>query len=206
MCIHVLPFKFHLYLISGSTLAAQEIDEIAFEIEGGKEHNVEWPGHGLRLTVPADALPAGMSSRLTVKALLDGDFELPEHSTLITAIYQIAVSQPFKSFVTLYLQHCAVIESDAQSSEFQFVVGKCSQSNAPCPLKVIKGGMFTPYSQEAYISVQQFSKLGAIGHKNSRLWYYQQLFYKQFQGNYPWKLEFVLTRHISTHINVSISV
>ena len=160
----------------------------------------------LHLSVPDFALPVGMTSKLTIKALLDGDFELPENSTLITAIYQIDVNQPFKSLITLYLQHCAVIESDTQSSEFQFVVGKSGQSDSPCPLKVIKGGVFIPYSQEACISVKHFSRLGAIGRNSSNLWYYHQLFYKSFEGNYPWKLEFVLTRNISTHINVSICV
>ena len=202
----LFAFKFHVYLSLDSPITAEELDEIAFEIEGGKRHNLEWPGHGLRLMVPADALPAGMTSVLTVKALLDGEFVLPENSTLITAIYEIDVSQPFKSLITLYLQHCAVIESDAQSSEFQFVVGKSSQSDSPCPLKVMKGGVFTPYSQEAHISIQHFSRLGAICRRFSKLWYYQQLFYKQFQGIYPWKLDFVLTRHISTHISVSICV
>ena len=202
----LFALKLHLYLIFYSPIAAEEIDEIAFEIEGGKRHNLEWPDHGLRLSVPADALPTGMISRLTVKALLDDDFVLPENSTLITAIYQIDVSEPFRSFITLYLQHCAVIESDAQSSEFQFVVGKSSQPDSPCPVKVMKGGVFPPYSQEAHISVKQFSRLGAIGRKHSKFWYFQQLFYKQFQGIYPWKLDFVLTRHIATHIDVSVHV
>ena len=206
--IFLHAFKFYHYLTSDSTQAGKEIDEIALEIEGGKEHNLELPGHGLRLTVPADALPPGMTSKLTAKALLNGDFVLPENSTLITAIYQVSVSQPFKSFVTLYLQHCAVIESDAQSSEFQFVVGKSSQPDSPCPLEVIKGGVFTPYSQEAYmyITVKHFCNIGAIALNHSKLWYYQQLFYKPFQGNHPWQLEFVLTRHITTHIAGSVHV
>ena len=184
----------------------EEIDETAFEIVGGKSQIREWPGHGLRLKVPANAVPAGTTARITIKALLDGEFEPPENSTLITAIYQITVSQPFKSFVTLFLQHCAVIESEAQSSEFQFVETKCTQSDPPYQLKVIKGGVFTKHSQEAYIQVKRFSRFAAICTTNSKLLYYQQVFYRQFQGNYPWQLDFIVTRYIKSHIGVSVHV
>ena len=65
---------------SDSALVTDVIDETVFEIEGGKEETLEWPGHGLRLRVPADALGSGTTTRLDVKALLDGEFELPENT------------------------------------------------------------------------------------------------------------------------------
>ena len=190
-----------------SVLGAEVLAETVLEISGDGHQSVSWSGHGFRLTVPAGAVPHGATISLAVKAILSGEFDLPSDCQLMSAIYWIHPSQLFDRDVILHLEHCGVIESEAECSEYQFVAGRCSQADLPYLLKIREGGVFTPHSYEASISVKQFS-FYAIRHlgrrRNARASYLSQVFYQPFQGEYVWQVDFVVTRHISSLVAVSV--
>ena len=187
-------------------LGAEVLAETVIEIMGDDHQSLSWSGHGFRLTIPAGAVPAGVTISLAVKSILNGEFELPEDCYLVSAIYWIHASQLFNHDVTLHLEHCAVIESEVECSEYQFVAGRCSQADLPYLLKIREGGVFTQHSYEASISVKQFSFYAVIrrGGRNRRSSYLGQVFYQPFQGEYVWQVDFVVTRCIRSLVAVSV--
>ena len=173
---------------------------------GVGHQSLSWPGHGFRLTVPAGAVPADTTVSLAIKSILTGEFDLPENCQLVSAIFWINASQLFNRDVTLHLQHCVVIESEAQCSQYKFVAGRCSQPDLPYKLVLREGGVFTPHTREASISVKQFS-FYAVAHvgdkKDSRSIYIGQVFYRLYKGVYVWQVDFAITRGISPLSDVS---
>ena len=203
-CFHCVTLHFtFLLLYPDSVLGAEVLAETVLEISGGGHQSVSWSGHGFRLTVPAGAVPAGTTVSLAVKAILNGEFDLPPDCQLMSAIYWIHASQLFDRDVILHLEHCGVIESEAECSKYQFVAGRCSQADLPYLLKIREGGVFTPHSCEASISVKQFSFYAVTG-PDGRSSYCSQVFYQPFQGEYVWQVDFVVTKYIPILVKVSL--
>ena len=180
-------------------LAAEVLAETVIEVTGNGHQSLSWPGHGFRLTVPAGAVPAGTTVSLAVKFILSGEFELPDSCQLVSAIFWIKASQPFNRDVTLHLHHCAILESEAQSSQYKFVAGRCSQPDLPYKLVLREGGVFTPHTREASISVKQFS-FYAIVHNGDKVdfrpSYIGQVFYRPYKDVYVWQVDFAVTWNI----------
>ena len=68
-----------------------------------------WKAYGLKLHIPPGSLPADLEEcRLLIKVGISGQFELPENTSLVSAIYwvdnepQCKFSQP----LTMEIQHC----------------------------------------------------------------------------------------------------
>ena len=178
-------------------LAAEVLAETVIEVTGDGHQSLSWSGHGFRLTVPAGAVPAGTTISLAVKSILTGEFELPDTFQLVSALFWIKASQPFNHNVTLHLHHCAMIESKAQCSRYKFVAGRCSQPDLPYLLKIREGGVFTPHSQEASISVKQFSFNAVVtDDPEASNIYIGQAFYRPVEGIYAWQFEYLITRNI----------
>ena len=179
----------------------EELASTVLEITGGKHQSIKWPGNGFRLTVPAGAVPEGTTLSLAVRAFLAEGFQLPKNCQLISAIYWIAASQRFEEEITLHLQHCAVIQSDAECSQFKFIAGRCNQPEFPYQLKVREGGVFTPHSHEASISIKQFSIYGAVGEGDLSSYYWGQGFYRH-EEDQSWILDYTLTRNVNSLVTV----
>ena len=178
-------------------LAAEVLAETVIEVTGDGHQSLSWSGHGFRLTVPAGAVARGSTISLAVKSILNGEFGLPDSFQLVSAIFWIKASQPFNRNVTLHLHHCAVIGSEAQCSRYKFLAGRCSQPDLPYLLKIREGGVFTPNSQEASISIKQFSIYGvATDDPEASNVYIGQAFYQPMQGIYGWQFDYLITRDI----------
>ena len=183
-------------------LAAEVLAETVIEVTGDGNQSLSWSGHGLRLTVPAGAVPKGTTISLAVKSILTGEFDLPESCQLVSAIFWIKASQRFSRDVTLHLHHCGVIESEAQSSQYKFVAGRCSQPDLPYNLVQREGGVFTPHTREASISVKEFSFYAVVGDESSESFYHGQAFYRPVEGMFVWKVDFVITKDMPSLIEV----
>ena len=186
-------------------LAAEVLAETVIEVTGDGHQSLSWPGHGFRLTVPAGAFAAGTTISLAVKFILRGEFELPDNCQLLSAIFWIKASQLFNREVTLHLHHNAIMESEAQCSQYKFVAGRCSQPDLPYKLVLREGGVFNPHTHEASITVRQFSFYAIVGDEASELFYMGQAFYRPGEGVYVWKVDYVITKYIPTLVEVRCS-
>ena len=117
--------------------------EFIVPTEGG---SFEWKGHGLRLHVPKDSLPADMGKcRINIRASLSGQFQFPEDSDLLSPVFLILTPCKFAEPVTLEIQHCAY-QDEAMLSSLNFVSAKCSQKELPYNFRQLDGGVFTTHS------------------------------------------------------------
>ena len=143
-----------------------------------------------------------MTASVGVKVILGGQFELPENRKLISAIYWVSSSEVFIKEVAVNIQHCAVITSEEQCSQFKFVIAKCSQEKLPYKFKE-KQGLFNQHTRYAAIKLKQFSLIGGDGPKNTELHYIGLTLYKPI-GRRVLNVNFifVVVYNLETHLKV----
>ena len=129
----------------------------------------EWKGHGLRLTVPADALELlSPPATITIQASLSGHYHLPDHTQLVSGVYWISFPGKFSRPVTLEVQHCANLQPAHETSSLTFVTAKCSQETLPYNFKPMTGGVFSADSRFGTIELSHFSGFAVVKKKTKR--------------------------------------
>ena len=173
--------------------------EFIVPTEGG---SFEWKGHGLRLHVPEDSLPADMGKcRINIRASLSGQFQFPEDSDLLSPVFWISTPCKFAEPVTLEIQHCAFQEDDTTLS---FVSAKCSQKELPYNFRPVDGGVFTTHSSYGSIQLSHFSGFGITGRKRTPRSYCAHLYHTMKQ-TYDWRYYFVITQDLDIKNTVHYS-
>ena len=152
--------------------------ETVLEVVGDKPQKVEWPGYGFFIEVPEGAVPPGVTASVGVKVILAGQFKFPENSQLISAIYWVSSSVEFIKEVAVNIQHCAVIHSEDQCSQFKFIIAKCSQKELPYKFRE-REGLFSSHTQYGAIKLKQFSLLGETAPEGTDTLCTAFMFYKQ---------------------------
>ena len=171
------------------------------EVMGDKPQKLEWSGCGFYIEVPEGALLPDVTASVAVKVILDGQFELPEDSQLISPVYWVSSSEIFLKEVAVNIQHCAFIVSEEQYSEFKFVVARCSQEVLPYKFRE-KAGMFNINTQYATIKVKHFSFFGITGPWSTELQYMSLKFYRPIPKTKKVDYVFALVRNQDLHVKV----
>ena len=163
--------------------------ETVLEVTGSSYQNVYWKEYGFQVTVPEGAVSKDATVHLAVKAILSGQFKLPDDAFLVSDIFWVCASDKFFKAVSVHIQHCAIINSEEEASNYKFILGRCSQKSRPYTFSV-KEGVIAPHSQLATISVKQFSIFAVIfrGRGNPQLTYASHYYFRQVQ---PTRREFM---------------
>ena len=133
-----------------------------FLLRGSNQpQNFEWNNYGLSLFAPEEILLPSETCEVAITALAGGEFEFPEGSELVSAIYGISISKPLLKPLTIKIQHCVLLETPEQCNSLQFVRAPVSHGRLPYQFKFLPGGHFTPGSQYGSISCTQFCLIGA---------------------------------------------
>ena len=127
-----------------------------FLIQGDSPQILNWEKYGLRITVPQETLSPTDTCEVSVAALVGGQFQLPEESELISAVYNISVSKPLLKPVKLEIQHCADIVTQDHSSYLCFGTASVN-TELPYQFQLKDGGLFHPGDQYGSICLSQFS-------------------------------------------------
>ena len=174
--------------------------ETVFEVLSDRlPQKLVWPGYGFYIEIPAGALPPGVTASVAVRAIMRGQFSLPENSELISAIYWISCSEVFLKELSVNIQHCAVIANEEETTKFKFIIAKCSQD---LPYKFVeRDGVFNTHTQYAVIQRKRFSLFGIIGF-GSKKHYIALKFYKRITDSaYDASFRFVVLLNSELHIN-----
>ena len=81
------------------------------------EQLFSWDESGLNLYIPENSLPANLQQcSIHIKATIMGDYQLPQDTHLVSAVYWIKCVPKcqFSQPLTLEIQHCAKPESTSQ--------------------------------------------------------------------------------------------
>ena len=176
--------------------------ETVLEVVGDKPQKVEWPGYGFFIEIPEGAVPPGVTVSVGVKVLLAGQFEFPENRQLISAIYWVSSSIEFIKEVSVNIQHCAVVRSEDQCSQFKFIIAKCSQSQLPYRFRE-REGLFSSHTQYGAIKLKQFSLLGETASVDTDTLFTAFMFYKRLIAS-PLTVDFhfVVVRDLEPNLQV----
>ena len=173
--------------------------KIVFEVFSDRlPQKLEWSGYGFYIMVPEGALPPGVTAIVTVQAILQGQFCLPENRKLFSAIYAISCSEVFLKDVAVNIQHYACISNEDEAKKFNFVIAKCSQEP---PYKfAVKDGVFNTHTQYATIMRKRFSLIGTDGPDTVENCYVAMKFYKQIPDSFDMHFRFVVLLNFDLHI------
>ena len=127
------------------------------------------------------ALSEGVTASVAIKVLLGGQFQLPENSQPISAIYCISSSVVFPKKVAVNIQHCAVIRSEEECCKLKFVTARCSQKELPYIFSE-REGLFNPNTQYATCTIQleaQSILIGTTAPANTEICCTALMFYQE---------------------------
>ena len=170
-------------------------------VNSSHTQQIEWKGFGLKLTILEGSLPADVQKcMITIKASLTGQYEFPEKSHLVSAVFWLRCEPmlKFTKLITVEIQHCARSEN-VDNLNLKFVRAVCSQKQLPYTFKQLKGN-FTSHSSYGVIELGSFSGLAITQERSEVREYCSQLFYLG-QPNLC-KLHFVVTWNLEVHLTV----
>ncbi|MCG8625693.1 MAG: hypothetical protein MJE68_27305, partial [Proteobacteria bacterium] len=176
--------------------------EMTVVVYTSHDQQILWPGYGLRLNIPEGCLPAGIEQcPINIKASIAGQYEFPEKSHLVSAIFWLRCEdvRKFTKPITVEIQHCAKSENTT-NLKLSFVRAVCSQKQLPYTFKLL-GGSFTSHSSYGVIELNGFSGVGVTQAGSEDREYCSRLFYMPLNPNQ--KIDFVVSWNIEAHITVS---
>ena len=179
--------------------------QTVLEVVGNKSQKLEWPGYGFYLEVPDGALPPEVTASVAVKVTLAGQFQLPQNSQLISAIYWISASEVFLKEVAVNIQHCAVIRTEEECSKFRFIITKCSQEELPYRFRE-QEGVFNSHTQYATVKLKQFSGIGVKAPKGTEQVYVALKFYRQIPNTVNVDFIFTIVHNLAPKLKVYIII
>ena len=167
-----------------------------------------WEGYGLKLHIPENALPEGISEYvINIKASLAGQFKLPEGYELVSAVYWVASEGKFTKPVRIEIQHCA---NFSNPSQLCFVRASCSQKSLPYKFKAIDGGLFSLGNMYGALSSTHFSGNGIANEvragEHSCQYCAQVYFTVKHLKDYWYYCHFVVTKDMEVCLTVSIKL
>ena len=164
---------------------------------------IEW--NSLKLQIHAGSLPEGLQQcSIFIKASLAGDYEFPENTSLVSAIFWLHCEPQctFTKPITVEIQHCSTKQD---LSKLKIVRALCSQKPLPYKFKPLKGGRFGADTSYGAIELAGFSGVGVTEEKSvSERLYYNQLFYCDSEVHEDGHdIHLIYTWNTEAHINVS---
>ena len=175
--------------------------EMTVTIYSSHYQQITWKGFGLKLHIQEGSLPAGMEQCiLQIKASLTGQYEFPQNSHLVSAIFWLRCEtvHKFTKPITVEIQHCA----KSENVNLNFVRAVCSQQQLPYTFKQLSGGNFTSHSSYGVIELTGFSGLAVVKKGIVKREYRSKIFYLSQRG----EIHFVVTWNTEAHLTVSIIV
>ena len=152
--VHLLQLQCGNYLAWKSVVI-----ETGVVIHSSQGQLVEW--NGLKLHIHAGSLPEGLQQcTLYIKASLAGDYEIPENTSLVSAIYWLHCEPQctFTKPISVEIQHCS---TKGDLSKLKIVRSFCSQKSLPYKFKPL-GGSFDADTFYGVIDMKSFSGVGAV--------------------------------------------
>ena len=169
---------------------------------------ITWESFGLKLHIHEGSLPTNMEQcTINIMASLAGQYEFPDNSYLVSAIFWFRC-EPFCKFtkpIDLEIQQCGMVEDKFKLS---FVRAVCSQKQLPYSFKSI-GGTFTRYSSYGIIELSSFSGLGVVQEGLDERNYLATLLYKEVRGHHTRcivEIYIAITWNLAAHQNVSVYI
>ena len=142
-----------------------------FLIQGDSLQILNWEQCGLRITVPQGTLSPTGTCEVSIATLVGGQFQLPEETELISAVYNISVSKPLLKPVKLEIQHCAHLVTRDHINYLSFAIASVQQSTTlPYKFQLQEGGLFNPGDQYGSMNLTHFCLKAIVKSRTDPFW------------------------------------
>ena len=178
--------------------------ETSVVVQSSQGQLVEW--NGLKLHIHEGSLPESLHQcTIYIKASLAGKYEIPEDSSLVSAIFWLRCEPQctFTKPITVEIQHCSTKQD---LSRLKIVRAFCSQKQLPYNFKPLGECRFNADTSFGAVEVNSFSGVGVIEESSvSGRKYYSQLFYRSYISHQQrHEIHIIFTWNTEAHINVRI--
>ena len=102
-----------------------------------------------------------ITTTLTSLNVSSDECVLPDDAELVSAVYQIHVSEALPSPVDVEIQHCVHLSNPDEAFSMSFVSSNAEQ-DPPYQFTVIDGGQFEPNTRYGKIKLSNFSKFALV--------------------------------------------
>ena len=175
-------------------------DKRSFLIQGDSSYLFNWEENGIIISVPQDTLSPTESSQVEVVVLVGGQFQLPEGTELVSAVYGISLSKPLLKPVKLEIQHCLHLVTQDDTNCLSFATAPNQKSSPLYQFELIEGGQFNTNEQYGSICLQKFSFWTILQTVWGYFWpsplYVGKVFYEEKKGH-EWLMRFLVTRNLN---------
>ena len=205
--MYVCSYYMYLSTATWNLRGVEVCGEMTTVIYSSHYQQISWEHFCLKLHIHEGSLPAGMEQcNIQIKASLAGQYEFPENSHLVSAIFWLRCADvhEFMRPISVEIQHCAKLENVTQSNlSLNFVRAVCSQKQLPYTFKPL-GGDFTSHSCYGIIELNSFSGVGITQEGSEDREYCSRLFYMHSSQEAPLNREihFVVTWNTEAHLTV----
>ena len=181
-------------------------DKRSFLIQGDSSYLFNWEENGIIISVPQGTLSPTETSRVEVTVLVGGQFQLPEGTELVSAVYGISLSKPLLKPVKLEIQHCLHLVTQDDANCLSFAIAPIG-STLPYQFQLKDEGQF--YHGESYGSIwlSKFSLVTFV----RRLFrcspvciYVGKVFYEE-KKVHEWLMRFVVTKYLNALDRVRVN-
>ena len=132
-----------------------------FYIKGNEAQSFYWEEYGLRLRSSQNTIYSTDRCEVVINVLFGGHFKFPKGTMLASAVYNISVTKPLLKPLTLEIQHCVNIQTQAQANRLYFVRAPLT-SILPYEFTLVNGGQFYPWNCYGSIKCDHFYAIGIV--------------------------------------------
>ena len=164
------------------------------------EQLFSWEEYGLYLYIPENSLPDNLlQCSIHFRATITGDYQLPQDTHLVSAMYQIDCVPKchFSKPLVLELQHCG---GQDDQSELCFLKDSSSDHNGE--FQIIPGGEFPPNSSYSFIEVNNFCRTGVGKRRSNKRHYCASVYYSEEDAT-DYRIHYVIMWDTKAHKKVS---
>ena len=94
-----------------------------------EEHDATLVGEGIKLMIPHGATAKGTSLKISLRACINGPFELPDNISLASPVFLITPHCNFDSGVILTIEHFINLRSEEDCKNMVFLT--CTETSKP---------------------------------------------------------------------------
>lgn len=142
----------------------------SFRIHGDSPLFLNWEKYGLRVIVSQGTLSPRDTCKVTLTALVGGQFQFPEGIELISAVYDISVSKPLLKPINLQMQHCANLVNENHTFYLSFATASVEKKTLSYQFQLENGGQFWPGDQYGSIVLTRYCLIAIVKSHSDPLW------------------------------------
>lgn len=131
-------------------------DKKIFLIQGDCPQSFNWDEYGLRISVPQNTLSSKETVELAIAVLVGGQFQFPNGTEVVSAIYSLSIAKPLIQPIKLEIQHCAQLVTQDHTAYLSFAKASSKQDIHSYNFQLVEGGQFYPGSQYGSIFLAHF--------------------------------------------------